>query len=60
MDIRSDSAPHYTTMDVCLGGVFIGRGERVPDDLYASWQRRLRSLGLESAPESADAPEPSR
>ena len=33
-------------MDVCLGGVFIGRGESIPEDLVQTWQRRLASLGL--------------
>lgn len=50
------SESHIATMDVCLAGVFVGRGERIPDDLYDAWRRRLERLGLEAppAPERTD------
>lgn len=55
-------APQGTTnplapMDMCLAGVFIGKGERIPEDLHEAWRRRLFTLGLEpDRPEAREAP----
>lgn len=46
METEKTAIPDIAPMDVCIGGVFVGRGERIPDDLYPSWVRRLRNMGL--------------
>ena len=56
MPLYESETPHVATMDVCLAGVFIPKGEKIPPDLYEQWERRLRALGLEderTQPESA-------